>query len=337
MKNKIANLVSVGKIEICEEEVKYSNSSKKVLVKMTSVGICGSDIHYFDHGGLGSFKQPMPMPMGHEPAGVVYDCHPQSKFQPGDRVAIEPGFSCYECPPCFSGKHNLCDHVHFMGANADGALREFIVLEEDQLFKIPKSMSDNAAALLEPAGIALHTFNLLNLNFGSKIAIIGAGPIGLSTAIYSKKMGLNPFLVDKVDYRNKFSQSLGFSAATPNMLVNHSSSFDAVIDAAGDSDSFNLCTKLCKKSGVVAIVGIPNSDFININPHTMRIKELKIQNVRRANQTLEDCVNHFEKDSYILDKMVTHSFSLEKVQNAFELVSNKKDNVIKCMINFDGE
>ena len=336
MKNKIANLVSIGKIEITEEEVEYSNSSNKVLVKMTSVGICGSDIHYFDHGGLGSFKQPLPMPMGHEPAGVVYDCSPNSRFKPGDRVAIEPGFSCYECSPCFSGKHNLCDSVSFMGANADGALREFVVLEEDQLFKIPDIMTDNAAALLEPAGIALHTFNLLNLEYGSKIAIVGAGPIGLSTAIYSKKMGMIPILIDTVEYRNNFAKSLGFAAASPSMMVNHDSGFDATIDAAGDAESFNLCTKLCKKSGTTAIVGIPNSDYININPHTMRIKELKIQNIRRANQTLHHCINHFENDSYLLDKMVTHIFDLEKAQEAFELVSKKKDRVIKCMINFKG-
>ena len=228
MKNKVANLVSIGNIEISEEEVLYSNSSQKVLVKMTSVGICGSDIHYFDHGGLGSFKQPMPMPMGHEPAGIVYDCSPHSKFKPGDRVAIEPGFSCYECSSCFSGKHNLCSTVEFMGANSDGALREFIVLEEDQLFKIPKSMSNNAAALLEPAGIALHTFNILNLKFGSNIAIVGAGPIGLSTAIYSRKMGMSPLLIDTVEYRNEFAQSLGFTAASPNMMANHAGSFAAV-------------------------------------------------------------------------------------------------------------
>jgi L-iditol 2-dehydrogenase len=334
MKNKIANLVSVGNIEISEEEVLYSNSSKKVLVKMAAVGICGSDIHYFDHGGLGSFKQPLPMPMGHEPSGTVYDCSPYSKFKPGDRVAIEPGFSCYECSPCFSGKHNLCDAVKFMGANSDGALREFIVLEEDQLFKIPNMMSDNAAALLEPAGIALHTFNILNLKFGSKVAIVGAGPIGLSVAIYCRKMGILPLLVDTLEYRNKFAQSLGFTAASPNMMVNSAETFAAVIDAAGDSDSFNLCTKLCSKSGTVAIIGIPDSDFISVNPHTMRIKELKIQNIRRANQTLYDCINHFEKDSYILDKMVTHTFSFEHVQKAFELVSGKKDKVVKCMINF---
>ncbi len=334
MKNKIANLVSIGNIEISEEEVLYSNSSTKVLVKMAAVGICGSDIHYFDHGGLGSFKQPLPMPMGHEPSGVVYDCSPYSKFKPGDRVAIEPGFSCYECSPCFSGKHNLCDTVKFMGANSDGALREFIVLEEDQLFKIPKNMSDNAAALLEPAGIALHTFNILNLKFGSKVAIVGAGPIGLSVAIYCRKMGLSPLLIDTVEYRNKFAQSLGFTAASPNMMANSTGTFAAAIDAAGDSDSFNLCTKLCGKSGTVAIIGIPDSDFISVNPHVMRIKELKIQNIRRANQTLHDCINHFEKDSYVLDKMVTHTFSFENVQKAFELVSGKKDKVIKCMINF---
>lgn len=332
MKNKAAKLSSVGKIELFEEDISYNFSSGDVLVKMTAVGICGSDIHYFDHGGLGSFKQPLPMQLGHEPAGVVVDAPPGSYFRSGDRVAIEPGFSCYECSPCFSGRHNLCDNVEFMGANAIGALREYSVLHKDQLVKIPDLMSDTAAALLEPAGIALHAFNLLDLSYGSSVAIVGAGPIGLCTAIYARKMGITPLLIDRVGYRVGFAKSLGFEASIVGSTSSFRGLFDAAFDAAGDSDSFNLCADLCAKSATIAIIGIPATDYINVNPHTMRIKELKVQNVRRANQTLNDCMEHFSDDPFILERMVTHRYQLDDVQKAFELVSDKDDRVIKCMI-----
>ncbi len=332
MKNIIAKLSAIGKVELFEEDVEYTTSSGNLLVRMSAVGICGSDIHYFDHGGLGSFKQPLPMHLGHEPAGVIVDAPAGSRFHPGDRVAIEPGFSCYECPQCFSGKHNLCNHVEFMGANVAGALRKYSVLQEDQLVKIPDLMSDTSAALLEPAGIALHAFNLLNLSYGANIVIVGAGPVGLCTAIYARKMGMTPFLVDRIDYRVTFAKSLGFDACIAGSTSVYHNLFDAAFDAAGDSDSFNLCAELCTKSGTVAMIGIPETDYININPHTMRIKELKVQNVRRANQTLVSCTEHFSDDSFILEKMVTHRYLLSNVQKAFELVSNKDDKVIKCVI-----
>lgn len=334
MKNKVALLTAVGKLEIEEQEIVYSaKSDRKVLVKMTSVGICGSDIHYFDHGGLGSFKQPMPMPMGHEPAGVVYDIGSNcGHFKVGDRVAIEPGLSCYQCSPCHTGTHNLCDHVTFMGANAPGALAEYAILDVDQLVKVSPSMTDDSAALMEPMGIAAHAFSLVPVGLGKDIAIIGAGPIGICLAIYGRMMGLNCVLIDTVPYRVDFARSMGFSACSFSEAHNTTVKFAATFDAAGTSDSFNLCTKLCAKSGVVGMIGIPTDDYISVNPHTMRVKELKIQNVRRANQTLHHCVNHFAGMSAVVDHMITHRFELEKVQEAFELVSGKKDKVVKCII-----
>tara|TARA_Y100001970_G_scaffold282917_1_gene396920 strand:+ start:6301 stop:7308 length:1008 start_codon:yes stop_codon:yes gene_type:complete len=333
MKNKVALLTAVGRVEIEEQELKYSKKNKgKVLVKMTSVGICGSDIHYFDHGGLGTFKQPLPMPMGHEPAGIIADVSTDSKLNIGTRVAIEPGFSCYHCSSCYTGKHNLCDHVEFMGANAPGALSEYCVLDEDQLVTVPGNMSNDAAALMEPMGIAAHAFSLVPLQYGSKIAVVGAGPIGLCVALYAKMMGLKCILIDTLQYRVDFAKKQGLDACLLGNESNHNNTCDAVFDAAGAGDSFNISTKLCKKSGVVGMIGIPESDYISVNPHTMRTKELVIQNVRRANQTLHNCVNHFSEKPEQLNKLVSHRYGLDDVQKAFELVSDKKDEVIKCMI-----
>lgn len=334
MKGKVALLTAVGRIEIDERTIDYSPTADngKVLVKMTSVGICGSDIHYFDHGGLGSFKQPLPMPMGHEPAGIVIDTNPNSILKIGTRVAVEPGFSCYHCPSCYSGKHNLCSHVKFMGANSPGALSEYCVLDEDQVVPIPSNMSNDAAALLEPMGIAAHAFSLISLSYRQKIAVVGAGPIGLCVAIYAKRMGLKCVLIDVLEYRVEFAKKQGFDACLFNSASIHYNTCNAVFDAAGTAESFNISTKLCDLSATVGMIGIPQDDYISINPHTMRIKELNIQNIRRANQTLHNCVQHFSDDPAQLNKLVSHRYCLDDIQKAFELVSGKKDGVIKCMI-----
>ena len=327
MKNKRALLTGLRKIEIIEEDINYKKSSGKLLVSMTSVGICGSDMHYFDHGGLGSHKQNLPMQMGHEPAGIIYDAPSCSKFKPGDRVAIEPGFSCFHCGYCHSGKHNLCDHVEFMGANDYGAFSNYNILDESQCFKIQDHVSDDTIALLETMGIAMHTFNVSKFENNSNILIIGAGPIGLCHAIHGKLLGHNISLLELEDYRINHATSIGFNASSSF----DETKFDNVIDCAGNQESLRDSILLTKKSGCVSIVGIPCEDYLQINPHKMRTKELRLQNVRRSNQTLLKCIDLY--NNVDLDNMlVTHRYSLENIQSAFELVSEKKEKVIKCIV-----
>ena len=151
MKNRVAKLTQIRKIEIFEEDIPLLREGQ-ILVAMKSVGICGSDMHYFKEGGLGSFKNPLPMYMGHEPSGVIVDANGSTKFKEGDRVAVEPGMPCVTSYWSMKGKHNLCEKSTFMGANAQGAFSDYVIVEELQLVKIPDSMSFNLASLLEPLG-----------------------------------------------------------------------------------------------------------------------------------------------------------------------------------------
>lgn len=338
MKNRVARLVKVGSIKIFEEKLPPLQKDE-VLVAIKSVGICGSDIHYFLEGGLGSFKQKFPMEMGHEPAGVVVDSLADGEFKKGDRVTIEPGRACLFCSSCLKGKHNLCLNVKFMGANAPGALADYAIVHKSQLAKIPAKMSFKMAALLEPLGIGLHAANLIKPKNTESAAIFGAGPIGLCLMKILQKAGMSEiYMVDILPYRVKFAEKMGATksflfrdAITEIKKLTNSRGTTYTFDTAGTEDAITACGELVSIGGTIGLIGIPTRDFINYNPHRLRTKEIQIQNVRRSNQTMQDCVKLFSND-FELEKMITHSFDFKDIQKGFDLVSAFKGNVIKCVI-----
>ena len=338
MKNRVARLVKIGKMEIFEEELPPLQKDE-VLVAIKSVGICGSDIHYFLEGGLGSFKQKLPMEMGHEPSGIVAESLAPKEFKKGDRVTIEPGRACFFCDWCLKGKHNLCENVKFMGANAPGALADYVIVHKSQLAKIPPKMSFAIAALLEPLGIGLHATNLIRPKNTESVAIFGSGPMGLCLMKVLQRAGMKEiYMADILPYRVKFAEEIGASEAYPfkkavaaikKITNNHGTTY--AFDTAGTQDSITACGEVVSVDGIIGLIGIPTEDYINYNPHRLRTKEIRIQNVRRSNQTIHDCVKLFS-DDLELGKLITHSFDLKDVQKGFNLVSEYKDGVIKCVI-----
>lgn len=339
MKNRVAKLVDIRRIEIFEENIDALPKGK-LLIAMKSIGICGSDMHYFKEGGLGSFKSPLPMYMGHEPAGIVVDSNGSQNFKDGDRVAVEPGMPCISSYWSMKGKHNLCEKGTFMGANAQGAFADYVIVDELQLVKIPDNMSFNLASLLEPLGVCLHTANLIEPKFTESATIFGSGSIGLCMLSILKKMGLKEiYMVDKLKYRVDFAKNFG---ATDSFLLDDSyikkikeltnkKGTNISIDTGGTSESINGCIDVSSINGRIALIGIPELDFIDYNPHKMRTKELTIKNVRRSNQTLEDCVKNYTNDIEI-EKIISHEYNFEDIQKAFELVADYKDMVLKCII-----
>ena len=339
MKNKVAKLTQIRKIEIFEEEIPKLQKGQ-ILVAMKSVGICGSDMHYFKEGGLGSFKNPLPMYMGHEPSGIIVDSNGSEKFKEGDRVAVEPGMPCVTSYWSMKGKHNLCEKGTFMGANAQGAFADYVIVEELQLVKIPDNMSYNLASLLEPLGVCLHTANLIEPKFTESATIFGAGPIGLCMYSILERAGVKDiFMVDKLPYRVKFAKEFGASESflladdynKKNKELTHGMGTTMAIDTGGTAESIDGCINVSSVNGKVALIGIPEADFVNYNPHRMRSKELTIKNVRRSNQTLDDCVKHYTGDNNI-EKIISHEFNFEDIQKAFDLVADYGDQVLKCII-----
>ena len=338
MKNLVAKLVEVGKIELFDEDIRALHDDE-ILVAIKSSGICGSDMHYFEHGGLGTFKAPLPMYMGHEPSGTIVDAN-KSEFLGGERVAIEPGRPCVSSIWYKKGYHNLCEKGTFMGATAQGSFAQFAIVSKDQVLTIPDRMSYDMGALLEPLGVALHAMNTLRPSILDTFVIFGAGSIGLSVYFVCKKMGIAKIvLVDTNQDRVEFARSVGAEAINYKddfksriKKITKGKGMTCVIDAAGNNESIDGCIHTASTRSKMGIIGIPTSDFLEYNPHKIRTKEMRIFNIRRSNQTLEDCISLFSED-FEPENIVTHRFSLDRIQEAFRLVSEKKDKVIKCMIN----
>lgn len=338
MQNKIARLVRIKEIKIFNEEMPPLKE-REILVEIKAVGICGSDMHYFLEGGLGSFKQELPMDLGHEPAGLVVESVKGSNFKKGDRVAIEPGRPCLVCEWCLKGRHNLCERGIFMVTNSQGAFAKYVVVEESQLALIPKNMTYEKGTLLEPLGVALHAIRMVKADPFEGAVVIGSGPIGLSIMFVLMKLGFREiYMVDKLAYRVKFAKKMGAKYAfefkdAKNEIkkLTQNKGLKYVFDTGGTNDSINLGIDVIGVGGVLAMVGIPVADFVQINPHKARTKEISIQNVRRSNQTLNDCIKLFSDDLNI-EKMITHKLKFKDIQKGFEMVGKYKNNVIKCVI-----
>ena len=340
MKIKVAKLVEIGKIDIILENLPKLNVGE-VLVEMKAVGICGSDIHFFLEGGLGSFKEKLPMDMGHEPAGKIVDSNGVGWLSDGDRVAIEPGKPCLHCNYCKKGKHNLCENGLFMGgAGNPGAFRDYMIVHESQLVKINQSLSYDEGALLEPLGIAYHALNQINFKLINSFAIFGSGPIGLSILNLVKIGGAEKiFMIDKLDYRLDYASKIGAthcfldSSDNINKIKEISKGgVDIAFDAAGMQKTVDGCFDVVGKGGIVSLVGIPTYDYLQYNPHKARIKELIICNVRRSNQTLQTCLELITKTNM---NFITHNFPIDNIQDGFEIVAGYKDSVVKAMINMN--
>lgn len=343
MKNRVAKLVDIGKIEIFEENIPKLKQGQ-ILVAMKSVGICGSDMHYFKHGGLGTFKTPLPMYMGHEPSGIIVDSNGSTKFKNYQKVAIEPGMPCVTSYWSMKGKHNLCEKGTFMGANSQGAFADYVVVDELQLCSVPDSMSFDLISLMEPLGVALHTANLIEPKFTDTATVFGVGPIGLCMMSILKKMGLKKiFAVDNLEYRVEFAKSFGafesYVSSDPFVKeikkLTNGFGTNVCVDTGGTSDSINKCIDVASVGGKMALVGIPDADLIHINPHTMRTKELVIKNVRRSNQTLHDCILHYTDDIEI-EKIISHRIQFDNIQEGFDKLSTYSEKIIKCIITNNG-
>lgn len=192
----------------------------EVLLEMSCVGICGSDVHYYAHGRCGPFVVEKPMAMGHEAAGVVVKIGDSVKnLQVGDRVAIEPGVPCRLCAKCKTGRYNLCSDMKFCATPPyDGNLTRFYAHPADFCFKLPDHVSMEEGALLEPLSVGVHACKRGGVGVDSKVLILGAGPIGLVTLLTAKAMGASKILItDLVEDRLKFAKELG---ATYTVQVN---------------------------------------------------------------------------------------------------------------------
>jgi threonine dehydrogenase-like Zn-dependent dehydrogenase len=343
---KVALLTKKKKFEIVDEQINKKLKKDEVLVKISGTGICGSDLHFFRNGGLGSMPPQFPLSLGHETSGIVVDKN-KSKFKNYSNVLIDPLdiSSCkkIEKELCGCGlKHNLCNHQTYLGSHpTKGSFREFMILKKTQLTLLDKKIDSKVSSMIEPAGIAQYCIDrsMINIHEDNNILILGCGAISMliSSLLYS--MGVKNITIldqnkDRLNYAKKYFKAKNLINIFLKKNINpKKNNFNYVFDLITNNISFDYGIKAISKSGKYIVVGIPETeDFIKINPHKLRIKEVDILNIRRSNVKFNRMQNIILKNSIPINKLVTHYFKIDDIQKGFDLASNYKDGIIRGVV-----
>ena len=344
---KAMKLTGIREMKMMEVTTPAILNDNDVLIKMKVLGVCGSDIHYYVSGKIGSQVVQYPFTVGHEGAGEVTAIGKGvTMVKPGDRIAIEPAMPCWECDQCLAGRPHTCRKLIFLGCpgQAEGSLSEFIVMPETSCFKIPDRMSYDEAAISEPLAIGVYAVMQSISMEGARVGILGFGPIGMSVLLPAMAMGAkNIYVTDKIDERLRIAEKSGatltanpdkedvvkkISGEAPELL-------DVVFECCGQQDAIDNAVDLLKPGGKLMIIGIPEFDRWSFPVDKSRHKELNIQNVRRQNEAVQPALDMMAQGDISVDAMATHRFNFKDTKEAFDLVAGYKDGVMKPMIDFE--
>lgn len=341
---KAAVLTGIRKMEIVEVEDPVLSTPNHVLLKVEQVGVCGSDVHYYTTGRIGSQVVKYPYRVGHEFSATVLEVGAGvSNLRKGDLVAVEPAMSCWDCDQCRVGRPHTCRNLKFLGCpgQAEGCLSEYIVMPSECCFKVPDGLSLEQAAFAEPLSIGLYAGKLAGDIKGKDIGIFGFGPIGMSVFVPMKKAGAGSITVtDRIPERLAAAKKLGAAwAGNPDEvdIVSEISKrkpllMDCIIECCGQQSAIDQAIELLKPGGRLLIVGIPSVDRIDFSIDVMRRKEICIQNVRRQNHCMQAAVDFLAGNPGIFDFAFTHRFRFADSRKAFDLVDSYSDGVIKAVI-----
>jgi len=304
----------------------------EALLRITAVGICGSDLHWFSEGGIGEENLSRPLILGHEFSAVV-----ESGELRGQRVAVDPLLPCETCEFCLEGNPNLCTDHHFAGHGADdGALREFMTWPTKALFPLPDNLNDVEGAMLEPLGIAIHTVDLGKLRPGMTVGIFGCGSIGLLILKLARLSGASQIIAtDKLAHRLVAAKDFGATStymsqngaeAAAVIRGTKGRSLDVCFEAAGDNAAVETAVETCKPGGRVILCGIPQDNRMSFSASSARRKGLTIKMVRRMKLTYPRALRLVESGRVDVKSIVTHVYPLDEYDEAFK-TAEKRDGV----------
>ncbi len=342
---RAAALTGIRTIEIIDKMVPSIDKSDDVLIRIKSVGICGSDIHYYNEGNIGSQVVQYPWVVGHEAAGEVVSVGNGVKsIKPGDKIAIEPTMWCGVCDQCLQGRKHTCVNQRFLGCpgQIEGCLSEFFVLPEHCCFKVSENMSYELAVFAEPLSIGIYAVDLYKKNVtNKKVGILGAGPIGQSVLASCVKSGAESvYITDKIDERLDLAKKMGaLWTGNPDkqniaeeIIQLEPNSLDVVFECCGKQEAVDQAIEILKPGGTLMMVGIPEVDRISFRIDQMRRKEICFQNVRRQNECFQKAIDMIESDPEYFQNFITHRFKFNDTSKGFEFVREYKNGVLKAVI-----
>ncbi len=343
MRNRAVYMTGLNKMEIREIEVPVPKA-EQVLIKLEYVGICGSDVHYLEHGKIGNFVVEGDFILGHECAGVVVQAGSSVKnLKVGDKVALEPGITCGQCEFCKSGKYNLCPDVEFLATPPyHGCLMDYIAFPANMAFKLPENVSTKEGALVEPLAVGLHAATQGGVKLGDKVVILGAGCIGLVTLLACKAFGATEVtVVDVIGKRLEYAKKLGAShvinAREENALekiaqLTGGMGADVVIETAGNELTIKQTAYAVKRGGKIVLVGLAPKDIIEFDFMQIMAKEAEIKSVFRYRNLYPAAIGAIADGKIDVSGIVTHEFEFEDSKKAFDFVIQNKNDVVKAVI-----
>lgn len=340
---KTAVMLGIGKMGFEERDIPQPKDNE-VLVQLEYVGICGSDLHYYETGAIGDYVVKPPFVLGHEPGGTVVEVGKNVKhLKAGDRVALEPGRTCGHCEFCKEGKYNLCpDVVFFATPPVDGVFQEYVAHEADLCFKLPDNVSTMEGALIEPLAVGFHAAIQGDAHLGQKAVVMGAGCIGLVSMMALKARGVSEvYVVDIMEKRLEKALELGaagvINGAKEDVVqkvneITNGRGMDLVIETAGTEITTRQAIQIARKGSNIVLVGYSKTGEMTLPMSLVLDKELTFKTVFRYRHIYPMAIEAVAAGKVDLKGIVTDIFTLDEAQKAMDYSVNNKADIVKAVI-----
>lgn len=330
-----AVLYAAGELRI-ESRERPAPGPHEVLVAVSTVGVCGSDVHYYRHGRIGQYVVRAPLVLGHEAAGVVVGLGPHAaRHSLGQRVAMEPGVPCGRCRQCRAGRYNLCPHVRFFATPpVDGAFISYLTIHEDFAYAVPDGLSDDAAALIEPFSVGLWACRKAGVRPGEAVLITGAGPVGLVALQAARCFGASDVTVSDVNpHRLELARQLGASRTVDvrtQPLTEAGQTVDVLLECSGIPSAVADGVRALAPAGRAVLVGM-GSDELPLPVATIQSRELTVTGTFRYAGTYPAAIALAAAGRVDLDAVVTGHYPLDRTEDALR-AGETDPKAIKVMV-----
>lgn len=325
-----------------EERSKPTPDNDEVLVRINSVGICGSDLHYYEKGHIGDFVVEEPLILGHESAGEIVETGSEvTNIETGDRVTIEPGVPCRRCEHCKRGAYHLCDDITFMATPPDdGAFVEYVAWPADFVYKLPASVSLSEGALCEPLSVGIHASHRAGIELDNTVLITGAGPVGMMAMEAAHAAGAGEvYISDIVDTKLVRAAERG-AAGTIDVSerdltdaiheATDGRGVDKVIEASGAKPVYTSALDAVRRGGVVTTVGLPEVPEIPIDITNQTTKEIEVRGSFRYSNTYQEAVNLLRRGEVDVAGIIDDEYEFDNLETALEAGHNP--DIVKTMV-----
>lgn len=342
-KMKVAVMNDIGKMGYVERDIPVPKENE-VLVKLDYVGICGSDMHYYETGAIGNYIVKPPFVLGHEPGGIVVEVGKNVKYlKVGDRVALEPGKTCGHCEFCRKGEYNLCpDVIFFATPPVDGVFQEYVAHDAALCFKLPQNVSTLEGALIEPLAVGFHAANQGGAHAGQIAVVMGAGCIGLVSMMALKAEGVSKvYVVDVMQKRLDKAIELGADGIINGkeqdtvkevMKLTDGIGCDIAIETAGTEITTRQAISFTKKGATIVLVGYSKSGEMTLPMSFVLDKELTFKTVFRYRHIYQMAIDAVASGRVNLKGIVTDIFDFDDIQSAMDKSIKDKANIVKAVI-----